>query len=171
MSITLRETLTKVSYYTTLGDEITVNMPDDDRENESEDAAVLLQGGDVHPDLVMAVLRYGVKQILADAAAAPRGTSDSIRMERMARRADSLRNGTWGLKPARQMPDEPTFLAMLAHKGLENNESSRAKWLTLSKKQRQAIAVLPEIAALLPKSNESDALLAMFHVEPPENPD
>lgn len=142
--ITLKETLSAVTYYDTMGTEVVVTLDD------------------VHNELRDAVLRYGIKQILADAAAAKAGTSTADRMARMQRRADALCDGTWGLRPAKAVPDAEVYAACLLLGKFADDEASRAKWVGLKKADRNAIRMLPDVAAALPMNEKADDVLAMF---------
>jgi hypothetical protein len=150
MTITLKETLSSITYYDTNGNEARVEL------------------ADIHADLRDAVLRYGVKQILADAGAASRGTSEADRMARIQRRAQALRDGTWGLRPARALVDGEVFDAAVAAGLLQDDDASRARWAGLRKVERNAVRAMPEVAAQLPKSDVGVAILAMFGAAVPD---
>jgi hypothetical protein len=56
--------------------------------------------GDVHESLRDAVFAYGVKQIIADGGALEKGAGLGEKVAMMEKRADALRNGTWGTRQA-----------------------------------------------------------------------
>lgn len=56
--------------------------------------------GDVHASLRDRVFAYGVKQIIADGGALDKTATPAERLAMMEKRANSLRDGTWGTRTA-----------------------------------------------------------------------
>lgn len=131
--------------------------------NADGDTEVTMTLADLDPALTSAVLRYGIKQIIADGGAMPAGSTPADRINGMLARRDALVNGTWGTPRAR-MVDGDIFLAAVRAGLLADTPETRETWRGLKPTERRAIGAMPEVREHLTPSPASDAssLLAKF---------
>lgn len=116
---------------------------------------------DIDSGLVDKVFQYGVRQIIADGAAA--ATTLRERIDAMEDRAAKLRDGTWGTREAR-LADGDIFNAAVAAGLLPDTDAAREKWAKLEPKQRRAIGQRPDVQAHMPEVGGDDVadILAGF---------
>jgi hypothetical protein len=99
--------------------------------------------GDVHlSSMFEMVVAYGVKQIISDAGAVEKGTTDAERLGKMHKRAQALRDGTWSFrdghaapKPAAERDAQFNALVMIG----VIPEEYRAAWNALRPTERAAV--------------------------------
>lgn len=141
---------------------------DRDGEPVRGDVALQMSTGELHPDLVQAVLRYGMKQIIADAGAMSKGASLDDRLAAMERRAAALKDGTYGLRAASvaKMPDAAVWDAVTGLGLIEDKAENRQKWKDLGAKQRKAMLMRPDVVAYIAQhasdNAQGDDVLAAF---------
>ena len=108
----------------------------------------------VHADLKDKVYEYGVRQIIADGAAA--ATTLPERAYMMAERAAKLVDGTWGTREAR-LVDGDIFEAAVAAGLIPDSAASRNRWAKdLTANQRRAVGDRPDVKAHMPEIDGDD---------------
>lgn len=111
---------------------------------------------DLHASLVNAVLAYGLKQIISDAGAVAAGTPEGERIAKMTKRANGLRDGTWGFrdglsetKPATEFAN--MYCALVAASAFDNTPATDTLWNGMKPSEKRAVfAACPDAAQHMP---------------------
>lgn len=112
----------------------------------------------VHADLVKPTFRYGVKQIIADGGATGVNVPLRDRINKMATRAQSLTDGTWGERRAAATTHESLWAALIALNLIADTPEKRAQFKTLPASGLAKLYARADVAEWIAANVTSDAV-------------
>ena len=122
---------------------------------------IVIDAATLSPDVRAAALMHGLRQKVADAAAAPAGTPLADRFADMEGVAQSLRSGDWSQRSAGDGTAKPSGLILKAYtqwvleqfaargRPAPTGDTIRAKYDAMEHKAKLALRTVPEIAVIM----------------------